>query len=212
MFDYTFVHWSAFLAAAVLLNLSPGPDMAYILAQASKNGRRAGFAATFGIWSGAFIQVLGAALGLSAILATSATAFTIVKWAGAFYLIWLGYQALRSHGSSYRIDANTKPETTRRVFWQGVLVAMLNPKVALFFMAFLPQFVVEGAGPVSAQLLLHGSLIIVVAAFVEIPLVLVGAKLSRYLGNNTTVAAWLDRSLGALFIGLGIRLALSERG
>ncbi len=211
MFDYTLAHWGTFLIAAVLLNLSPGPDIAFILAQTAKNGQRSGFAAMLGIWSGAFLHVLLAAVGLSAIIATSATAFTFVKWIGALYLIWLGVQAFRSDGASYSSDTHVKKISDLKIFQQGVLVAALNPKVAIFFLAFLPQFVVVGAGPASAQLFLHGSLIIVVAAFIEPPLVILGAKLTGYLGQNSQVAAWMDRGLGALFIGLGVRLAVSER-
>ena len=211
MFDYTLAHWSTFLIAAVLLNLSPGPDIAFILAQTARNGQRSGFAAMFGIWSGAFLHVLLAAVGLSAILATSAIAFAFVKWVGAAYLVWLGIQALRSDGASYSSDTEIKQSSGIKIFRQGILVSALNPKVAIFFLAFLPQFVVAGAGPASAQLFLHGSLIIVVAAFIEPPLVILGARLTRYLGQNSQVAAWMDRGLGALFIGLGVRLALSER-
>ncbi|MCP4270456.1 MAG: LysE family translocator [Gammaproteobacteria bacterium] len=211
MFDYTLAHWGTFLVAAVLLNLSPGPDIAFILAQTAKNGQRSGFAAMFGVWSGAFLHVLLAAVGLSAILATSAIAFTFVKWIGALYLIWLGIQAIRSDGASYSSDSDVKHSSNMKIFQQGVLVAALNPKVAIFFLAFLPQFVVAGAGPASAQLFFHGSLIIVVAAVIEPPLVILGSKLTRYLSQNSQVAAWMDRGLGALFIGLGVRLALSER-
>jgi threonine/homoserine/homoserine lactone efflux protein len=211
MFDYSIVHWSTFLIAAVLLNLSPGPDMAFILAQTARNGQRSGFAAMFGVWTGVFLHVLLAALGLSAILATSATAFTVVKWSGAAYLIWLGVQAYRSDGASYSSSTDIRQLSNIRIFQQGVLVAVLNPKVAIFFLAFLPQFVVDGAGPVSAQLFLHGTLIIVVATLIEPPLVILGSKLTRYLGQNSRVAAWMERGLGTLFIGLGIRLALSEK-
>ena len=211
MFDYSLAHWTTFLVAAVLLTLSPGPDIAYILAQTARNGLRSGYAAMFGIWAGAFIHVLLAAVGLSAILATSATAFTIVKWIGAAYLIWLGIQALRSDGASYSADATVNRSSNFKIFQQGVLVATLNPKVAVFFLAFLPQFVVEGAGPASAQLFLHGTLIIVVAAFIEPFLVMIGAKLTGYLSQNNGVAVLMDRGLGALFVGLGPRLALSER-
>ena len=210
MFEYTLAHWGTFFITAIILNLSPGPDIAFILAQTAKNGQRSGFAAMFGIWSGAFLHVLLAAIGLSAILATSATAFTFVKWAGAAYLIWLGVQALRSDGASYSSDAGVKQISNIKIFQQGILVAALNPKVAIFFLAFLPQFVVIGAGPVSAQLFLHGSLIIVVAALIEPPLVILGAKLMKYLMQNSKMAAWMDRVLGTLFIGLGVRLGLSE--
>ena len=211
MFDYTLLHWTAFISAAILLNLSPGPDIAFILGQTAKGGPRAGFAAMFGIWTGAFMHVLMAALGLSAILAASATAFSVVKWAGAAYLIWLGIKALRSAGGSFATDFGEARAAGRRIFRQGILVSVLNPKVAVFFLAFLPQFVVVGAGPVWAQLFLHGSLIIVVAAFIEPPLVMAGARLARALRDSKRLGIWLERGLGALFVGLGIRLALSER-
>ena len=211
MFDYSFTHWATFFTAAVLLNLSPGPDMAFILAQTAKRGVQSGFFAMFGIWTGAFIHVIFAALGLSAILATSALAFSVVKWVGAAYLIWLGIQALRSKGTNMSVQGQGSPTGLMKIFKQGMLVAVLNPKVAIFFLAFLPQFVEAGAGPVSAQLFLHGSLIIVVAALIEPPLVIVGAKLTGYLSNNTQVSCWMDRGLGALLVWLGIKLATGDR-
>ena len=211
MFDYSLAHWATFFTAAVLLNLSPGPDMAFILGQTAKRGVQSGFSAMFGIWTGAFIHVIFAALGLSAILATSAVAFSAVKWIGAAYLIWLGIQALRSKGTNISVNGQVSPKSLMKIFKQGVLVAVLNPKVAIFFLAFLPQFIEAGAGPVSAQLFLHGSLIIVVAALVEPPIILIGGKLTGYLSNNTQVSRWMDRGLGALFIGLGIKLATSDR-
>jgi threonine/homoserine/homoserine lactone efflux protein len=211
MFEYTFAHWSTFLVAAVLLNLTPGPDIAYVLTHTVKNGLRSGFAALFGVWSGLFLHVVFAAIGLSAILATSATAFLLVKWAGALYLIWLGIQALRSNSSSIGLKAVQAKSSNRKIYSQGVLVATLNPKVAFFFLAFLPQFVVPGAGPASAQLFLHGFLILVVGAFIEPLIIVLGVKLSNQLGQNSRVIAWMERSLGALFIGLGVRIALSEQ-
>ncbi|MEA3468872.1 MAG: LysE family translocator [Thermodesulfobacteriota bacterium] len=211
MFDYSLAHWATFFTAAVLLNLSPGPDMAFILGQTAKRGVRSGFSAMFGIWTGAFIHVIFAALGVSAILATSAVAFSVVKWIGATYLIWLGIQALRSKGTNLSVNGQVSPKGLMKIFKQGVLIAVLNPKVAIFFLAFLPQFVEAGAGSVSAQLFLHGTLIIVVAAFVEPPLILVGGKLTGYLSNNTQVSRWMDRGLGTLFVGLGVKLATSDR-
>ena len=211
MFDYSLAHWATFFTAAVLLNLSPGPDMAFILGQTARRGVRSGLSAMFGIWTGTLIHVIFAALGLSAILATSTVAFSVVKWVGAAYLIWLGIQALRSQGTSMSADGQTSPASVQKIFKQGVLVSVLNPKVAIFFLAFLPQFVEVGAGPVGAQLFLHGILIIIVAAFVEPPLILMGSTLTEYLGNNRKVSRWMDRGLGALFIGLGIKLAASDR-
>ncbi|CEP36455.1 MULTISPECIES: LysE family translocator [unclassified Halomonas] len=212
MFEYTLLHWMTFFSAAVLLNLSPGPDIAYILGQTLRSGRRQGFAAMFGIWTGAVLHVAMAAVGLSAILATSALAFSIVKWVGAAYLIWLGVKMLLSRGDQF-VAAEQQPsrKSLSSVYWQGMLVSALNPKVAIFFLAFLPQFIVEGAGPAEAQLLLHGSLIIAVAAVIEPPLVLAGAKLGAYLKRKPRVGLWMDRSLGALFVALGARLAASAR-
>lgn len=211
MFDYSLAHWVGFLSAAILLNLSPGPDIAFILGHTIRSGMRSGFAALFGIWSGACLHVLMAAAGLSAILAASALAFSTVKWIGAAYLIWLGIQALRSKGDGAWIKETGKALSRARIYRQGIMVSLLNPKVAIFFLAFLPQFVVEGVGPVWAQLLLHGSLIIVVAAFIEPPLILLGGRLSEALRRNRSFGLWLDRGLGALFVALGVRLAISAR-
>ncbi len=211
MFDYTLAHWSTFFVAAVLLNLTPGPDITYVLAHTISNGQRAGFAALFGVWSGLFLHVLFAALGLSAIIATSATAFLLVKWAGAIYLVWLGIQTFRSNSPSNGVEMSLTKSSGTKIYQQGVLVAILNPKVAFFFLAFLPQFVEVGAGPESVQLFLHGFLILVVGAFIEPLVIILGAKLVRHLKQNSNFLAWMERGLGAVFIGLGIRIALTEQ-
>ncbi len=211
MFDYTLLHWTGFLTAAIVLNLAPGPDIAFIMGQTVRGGRKTGFAAMAGIWTGAFGHVLMAAAGLSAILATSAVAFSVVKWVGAGYLIWLGIQALRSDGSGFIAEGIKSSAKLMPIYRQGVVVALLNPKVAIFFLAFLPQFVVPDAGPVWAQLFLHGSLIIVVAAFIEPPLILAGEKLTNKLRSSPKFGLWLDRSLGAILVALGLRLAMEQR-
>lgn len=210
MFDYTMTHWTTFLAAALLLNIAPGPDMAFILGHTVQGGRRSGMAAMLGIWTGACVHVLLAVLGLSAIVVASATAFAVVKWIGAIYLAWLGIQALRSDGGMLR-PVGGKSRDAASVFRQGVLIDLFNPKVATFFLAFLPQFVVPGSGPVWAQFMLHGLLIIVVAAFVEPPLILAGDRLGRRLRQSRSLRVWLDRLLGTVLVALGIDLALSER-
>ncbi len=160
MFDYSMLHWTTFVTAAILLNLSPGPDIAFILGQTVRGGRRAGFAAMAGIWTGALVHVGFAAAGLTAILASSAVAFSIVKWVGAAYLIYLGLSALGSQGGKFINDKVDISPSGLKVMRQGVLVSLLNPKVAIFFLAFLPQFVVPGMDPTWAQLALHGTLII----------------------------------------------------
>ena len=208
MFAYDFAHWAAFLSAALLLNLAPGPDIAFILGHTLKGGRRSGLAAMLGIWTGAMGHVLLAALGLSAMLAISDTAFGLVQWLGAGYLVWLGIRALRDGGSTFVDAVRGASQSAWPIFRQGVLVDLLNPKVAVFFLAFLPQFVVDGAGPVWAQLLMHGVLIIFVAALVEPPLILLGDRLVARLRGNRNLALYLDRSLGIILIALGVRLAL----
>ncbi len=206
MFAYDLAHWMTFAAAAMALTLAPGPDLALIIAHTVKGGRRNGFAAMAGIWAGALGHVTLAAFGLSAILAASATAFAAIKWAGAAYLVWVGVQTLRGTGGP-TAGPGARHGDAWRIFRQGVLTDLLNPKVAIFFLAFLPQFVVEGAGPVWAQLALHGVLVVASAVVVEPPLILLGERLAKRLhGRNPR----LERALGGVLIGLGVRLALIE--
>lgn len=211
MFDYDLAHWSAFLAAAFILNISPGPDLIFILGHTAKAGKRAGIAAMLGIWTGAAGHIALAAIGLSALIAASATAFAIVKWVGAAYLIWIGIKAIRSNGEEFIGGENVQVEPLWSVFRQGMFTNLLNPKVAVFFLAFLPHFVVENAGPVWAQLMLHGVLIILIAAIIEPPLVLMGDKLTTKLRQSKSLALWLERTFGTVLIALGLRLALSEK-
>lgn len=215
MFDYSAVHWATFFASAFLLTLSPGPDIAFILGQTIKGGRKSGFAAMFGVWGGTLGHIIMAAVGLSAILLASATAFAIVKWAGVAYLVWLGFGAFRTGNVSFLPETvplgRTSGAAWKHVFCQGVLIAFLNPKVAIFFLAFLPQFVVPDSGPVWAQLSLHGCLLLCVSALVEPPMILIGDKLTNRLRDNPNLGQWMNRSLGVLFIALAIRLTLETR-
>lgn len=210
MLHYTATHWILFLAAAFVLNLSPGPDIAFILGHTVRAGRQGGIAAMLGIWVGACCHIIFAVAGLSAIIAASAEAFLGVKLIGVAYLIWLAVQSFRSKGSFF-VQASPATASAHSIFTQGVLVDLLNPKVAIFFLAFLPQFVVGGAGPVWLQLLVHGLLIILVAAIVEPPLVLLGERITRKLRSSDRMGLWLDRALGTLFIGLAIKLAVTAR-
>jgi threonine/homoserine/homoserine lactone efflux protein len=210
MFDYSTLHWTSFLVAAFLLDISPGPDLAFILAQTLRGGRRAGFAALAGAWIGAFCHTTLAALGLSALLASSVVAFSIVKWVGAAYLVWLGVSAFLTKPSP-AVNSEQRPtRSAGSVFRQGVIVSLTNPKMAIFFLAFLPQFVVPGAGPAAAQLMLHGLLIIAIAALIEPLVVLAADALVGRLRGDGRLAVWLERSFGTLMIGLGLRLAMEK--
>lgn len=205
--------WVVFFSAALALNLSPGPDIFYVLTRTLSGGRRIGVIASLGVCSGALVHVLAAALGISAILATSALAFTVVKYVGAAYLLYLGIQALRSAGGHSALDVEParEPASAWQAYRQGVLVDLLNPKAAIFFMAFLPQFVRPDHGAVPLQLVILGALVVLVAIIVECVLVLLAARTRQALKGNPRIAQWLDRALGSLLIAMGIRLGLSER-
>ena len=208
---YSIGHWTSFLAVALALNLAPGPDLAFILGHTLSRGRGAGLVAMLGIWAGALGHVALAAAGLSAVVATSAATFSVVKWVGAAYLVWLGLAALRGGGGPSPGGRSTSTAGLWAVFRRGVLIDLLNPKVAVFFLAFLPQFVVPGAGPVWFQLALHGVLVIAVAALVEPPLVLLAHRCARAFGATPRLAALVERALGAMLVGLGLELALTDR-
>ena len=229
------IQYSPFLIAALLLNVSPGPDMAYIVGQTAVYGRKIGLFSTFGVVSGACVHILAAALGLSAILATSAIAFSIVKWVGVVYLVWLGIGALRSsfakpaqddienstghdaagQGPNRASVAAPKRTITAYQAWrQGVMIDVLNPKVAIFFLAFLPQFVHPELGHGTVQFLVLGSTVNLIGLVVETAIVLmVGAAAARIRGNAVLgkFGVWLQRALGGMFIALGLRLAVTEQ-
>lgn len=210
MFDFSY--WLVFFSAALALNLAPGPDLIYILSRTIAQGRSIGIASSLGVCSGALVHVIAAALGLSAILAASATAFSVVKYVGAAYLLYLGIQSFRSAGASLDVEKSDAPAVSPwQAFRQGMLVDILNPKVAIFFMAFLPQFVRPEIGHTSGQLLGLGTLVIFVAIVVEVIFVLAAAQITGILRNNRRFSVWLDRLLGSILISLGLRLALSEQ-
>ena len=204
-------YWLLFFSAAVAINISPGPDMIYILSKTIAQGRKIGIASSLGVCSGALVHVFAAAFGLSAIIATSAIAFSVVKYFGAAYLIYLGVQALRSKGVSFDIPVKKQVQSTFwKAFRQGALIDILNPKVAIFFMAFLPQFVRPELGRTSAQILILGILVILVAVVIESFIVLTAAQTTNFFRNNRHFSTLLDRVLGSVLIGLGIRLALID--
>jgi RhtB (resistance to homoserine/threonine) family protein len=201
-----------FFITAVLLILTPGPDMVYILTRTVSQGRSAGVLSSVGICTGAMVHVLAAAIGLSAILSTSAIAFSIVKYAGAAYLIWLGIRALMSSGTQLQVTNRGECRLSKtKVFFQGVLIDVLNPKVAIFFMAFLPQFVDPARGSVFWQLLGLGSVVVAIALVTECGIVLAAGLISDRIRENRSFSKWMDRVSGVVLIGLGLRLAQQER-
>src|SRR5919202_1968344 len=181
-----------FVGASLLLNLVPGPDMVYLLSRCIAQGRRAGVLAGLGINLGAYVHLLAAITGLSAILMTSAVAFAAVKWAGAAYLVYLGISALRSQGGPISVSADGLSGRSRKaIFWQGFVSDVLNPKVAVFFLALLPQFVhAEGESPVG-QLLVLGVTVNIIGIATSLVLVLVSARLVNGMWRNAGPASGL---------------------
>ena len=199
-----------FVAAGVLLNITPGPDMLYIIGRSSSQGWRAGAAAALGIGAGCVVHIVAAALGLSAILAASATAFTLLKIIGAAYLVYVGVSLIRSSPHGRRAIA-LAPSKLRTVFVQGFLTNVLNPKVALFFLAFLPQFIDSDAPSKPLAFLFLGAVFNFNGTLWNL---LVAWSAARFTGGieRTKLAAWFNRCIGGLFVYLGVRLVFARQG
>ncbi|MFC5496326.1 LysE family translocator [Caenimonas terrae] len=204
-----------FIAAGLLLNLTPGPDVLYIVTHALKSGARAGVVAAFGITAGCFVHIFAAAVGVSALLAASATAFTVLKWIGAAYLVWVGLRMLRSSAppamdaGTHHVQA-TAAADLQAIFLRGFATNALNPKVALFFLAFLPQFIGPAIEHKSLAFLLLGLLFNFNGLWVNIGWALAAAWLSSRVGAVRKGMHWLERAAGAMFLGFGLKLALSD--
>ena len=195
-----------FLAAALLITLSPGPDNLMVLSLGLARGRRAGMAFGAGCALGCLNHTLLATLGVSALIAASPTAFSVLRWAGGLYLLWLGVQALRSCGSALQLDAPT--ERPARLFLKGLFVNAINPKVVLFFLAFLPQFVDPARGNAAAQMLQLGLLFTLQALLLFGAIGYFAGQAGERLARRPAIALWLDRIAGAVFVLLGLRLLL----
>jgi threonine/homoserine/homoserine lactone efflux protein len=208
-------HLIVFVLAGWLLNLTPGLDVLYIVTQALRGGWRAGLMAGLGITAGCFVHVFGAALGVGALLATSATAFTVLKWVGASYLLWIGVKALAAgrprEAQDLRALAGALPPVPlRKVFLGGFWTNALNPKVALFFLAFLPQFIRPDAPDKTLAFLALGLLFVVNSVPVNAGWALAAAWMARHEAVQRGMH-WLDKAAGAMFIVFGLKLALSDR-
>lgn len=205
--------WPVFLAfalAGLALNIVPGADMTFVAASAARGGRRDGVIAALGIGAGALVHVLAAVLGLSAILASSQTLFDIIKWIGAAYLLWIAATMIRSPRPT-PTEASRPPTDGRRLFRAAMLVNILNPKVALFFLAFLPQFVDPAAAVPALQILFLGLWFDLVGTLVNVIVALAAAGTAARLRH----VAWLGRAARLIAAtamgGLAVQLALSRR-
>lgn len=205
-----------FVVSGLLLNIAPGVDFLYVLSNSASRGTVAGVWAALGIGAGCIVHILFAALGLSAILASSAIAFTVVKWVGAAYLVYVGISMLRQRrgmGLALSEVASSQGAAlgNKRIFWQGFLTNVLNPKVALFFLAFVPQFIAASSPTKVQAFLLLGAIFNTTGTAWNLFVAWAAGMLTRRLQLASRVGLWVNRSLGALFIALGIRLGLSSR-
>jgi len=201
-----------FVLSGLLLNVTPGPDTLYILGRSSTEGWRAGAVAALGIGAGALVHVCAAALGLSAILAASATAFTAVKIIGAAYLVYVGISLIRSKRSTQSppVASDPRPALMRGIFFQGFLTNVLNPKVALFFLAFLPQFVSANAPSKAAAFLFLGVIFDINGTIWNLLVAWSAARISVRLGAGGRIKQWFNRCVGFVLVFVGIRLALAH--
>ena len=199
-----------FVVSGLLLNLMPGPDSLLIMTRSATQGARAGCVAALGIGAGIFVHMFAAALGLSAILSTSATAFTVVKYVGAAYILYLAFGLLRSKARDAVNTAPVAPLPFTKIFAQGFLTNVLNPKVALFFLAFVPQFINADAQYKAFAFIVLGVIFNVNGMLWCFALALFTARAKARLQVGARTSLWLNRVTGGLFVWLGIKLALSK--
>jgi threonine/homoserine/homoserine lactone efflux protein len=200
-----------FVGATLVLVIVPGPDMLYMLARGIAQGRRAGVLAAVGFNLGGYVHLTAAVLGLSAILATSSVAFSVVKWLGAAYLVYLGVAVLRSKQGPLLISASgLATRGARTILWQAFLSDVLNPKVAMFFIALLPQFVDTTRTHPTLQILALGVTVNMIALPINILLVCFSARLTAALRRSPAISRYLHKVMGALFVALGLRLAFER--
>jgi len=199
-----------FLATGILLNLMPGPDTAYIIGRSLAQGREAGIASALGITVGSILHTCAAALGLSAILAASAWAFGVVKILGGGYLVFLGIKMLLEKRTALHVPSNFHRSNILTAFRQGIFTNVLNPKVALFFLAFLPQFIMPSSEAKVAAFMTLGLTFVMTGTIWCLMLAAFASAFSERLRRNQSIAAMLNRAVGGLFVFLGVRLATTR--
>jgi threonine/homoserine/homoserine lactone efflux protein len=202
---------SLFIISGLLLNMAPGPDSLLIVSRSAAQGWRSGSAAALGIGTGTLVHIFAAALGLSTILATSAMAFTVVKYIGAAYLLFMGCKLVLSRAAAPTINAPAQELAYKAVFLQGFFCNLLNPKVAIFFLAFVPQFISNDSPSKALAFILLGCTFNANGMLWCHFLAISSAKISHRIQISRTFACWIDRTIGAIFISFGIKLALFSR-
>ncbi|UCD82886.1 MAG: LysE family translocator [Desulfobacterales bacterium] len=201
-------HLPLFILASAVLLVTPGPAVLYIIARSVDQGRRAGLVSVCAIEVGNFMHVIAATLGLSALLLSSALAFTIVKYLGAAYLVYLGLRKIFSRETT-QTTGNSQPQRLHRIFSQGVMVATLNPKTALFFVAFLPQFVDPTQGAIAWQMLVLGCLFVMMAVISDSMYALLAGTVGLWVKGSRSAVRAERYVIGSVYIGLGVTAALT---
>jgi RhtB (resistance to homoserine/threonine) family protein len=200
---------AAYMGLVIAIAIAPGPNVLFVMTQSAWRGPRAGLCAAAGIESANSLYVIFSAVGLAGLIAASGAAFEIIKWAGAAYLAWLGFQAFRSSFSAGEQPQSSNGEASSRAFRDGAVVALGNPKTILFFLALFPQFL-DPAKPVWAQSLVLGFLAIAIDFMVQLAYTIAGGLLSKAL-SRTSVKRWFERGIGGAFMGLAVAAALVRR-
>ena len=198
-----------FLCASMALTISPGPDNIFVMTQGITRGRRAAIVTALGMCSGITVHTTAAAFGISAIFYSSAAVFNLVKYAGAGYLLYLAYKAVRSSGATVPVNSENLPVTA--LFRRGFIMNVLNPKVALFFLAFLPQFVDPAGGQLPLQMVLLGAVFMLQAVAIFSLIGWFSGTVGRQLLAKPHLAKYFDRLTAGVFVGLGLKLVLAER-
>jgi threonine/homoserine/homoserine lactone efflux protein len=202
--------YGLFILSGLLLNITPGQDTLYIVGRSVSQGRRAGVLSVLGISTGCLVHTLAAALGISAILTASRHAFAIIKFVGAAYLVYLGVHMWLSRVSAGQLVTNGPPVRGWVIYRQGILTNVLNPKVALFFLAFLPQFIEPSSGSEPTAFLILGLTFIFNGTIWCLLVAWFASAFSRGLRRRRSTGAWLKRVAGALFVGLGLKIAFEK--
>ncbi|CAG4892147.1 LysE family translocator [Paraburkholderia saeva] len=216
---FAITHFAFFVVAVFLLNVTPGPDTAYIVGRSVAQGRGAGLMSALGISAGCCVHSLACAFGLTALLAASATAFTVIKFVGAIYLIYLGVRLILAKpaaevpnvATSVPSRAPGAPKSLRQLFLQGFWTNVLNPKVVLFFVSFFPQFVTADSEHKTLAFLALGVVFVLMSMVWNSFVAWIAGSVTQRFSGKPGVKKWLDRGVGSAFVGLGIKLATASR-
>ena len=207
-----FIHnfW-LFALASLMLNITPGNDMLYVMARSTSQGAKAGIVSALGIGVGCMVHIFAAVIGLSALIAQSAVAFSIIKYIGAGYLIYLGVRSIVSKTKAFNITEKKERLSYSKMFWQGVVTNVLNPKVALFFLAFLPQFIDISAKHAWPQILFLGAWFDAGGTLINILVALLFGHIGSWFSKSSWFQKWQGKVTGSILIGLGVKVAMSNK-